>query len=152
MSRGLMPVYSSAYQVITLSAMGDAETPAGGSVCMRCQGSFVSPRVETALQHRSDLQYLEITHKASTRRCRHFCSVVQPLDGSLWIIELLKKLFSRRIIQGMCLQNSHASGLDLLARQTTIVVMDGLMQRSPIAEVLRGREDIYYRHNVELTH
>lgn len=25
-----------AYQVITLSAMGDAETPAGGSVCIRC--------------------------------------------------------------------------------------------------------------------
>lgn len=25
-----------AYQVITLSATGDAETPAGGSVCMRC--------------------------------------------------------------------------------------------------------------------
>lgn len=25
-----------AYQVITLSAIGDAETPAGGSVCMRC--------------------------------------------------------------------------------------------------------------------
>lgn len=24
------------YQVMTLSAMGDAETPAGGSVCMRC--------------------------------------------------------------------------------------------------------------------
>jgi hypothetical protein len=26
---------SHAYQVITLSAMGEAETPAGGSVCMR---------------------------------------------------------------------------------------------------------------------
>lgn len=25
-----------AYQVITLSAMGEAETPAGGSVCIRC--------------------------------------------------------------------------------------------------------------------
>lgn len=25
-----------AYQVMTLSAMGEAETPAGGSVCMRC--------------------------------------------------------------------------------------------------------------------
>lgn len=24
------------YQVMTLSAMGDADTPAGGSVCMRC--------------------------------------------------------------------------------------------------------------------
>jgi hypothetical protein len=24
------------YQVMTLSAMGEAETPAGGSVCMRC--------------------------------------------------------------------------------------------------------------------
>lgn len=27
---------SSTYQVITLSATGEAETPAGGSVCMRC--------------------------------------------------------------------------------------------------------------------
>ena len=137
MNRNLTLVYSSAYQVITLSAMGDAETPAGGSVCMRCQGSFVSPRTETALQHRSGLKYLEITHKASTRRSRHFCSVVQPLDGSPWIIELLKKL-SRRIVQGMFLQNSHASGLDLLARRTTIDVIDGLMHRSPGAEVLRG--------------
>lgn len=25
------------YHVMTLSAIGDAETPAGGSVCMRCQ-------------------------------------------------------------------------------------------------------------------
>ena len=25
-----------AYQVMTLSAIGEAETPAGGSVCMRC--------------------------------------------------------------------------------------------------------------------
>lgn len=29
------------YQVMTLSAMGEADTPAGGSVCMRCS-SFVS--------------------------------------------------------------------------------------------------------------
>ncbi len=27
---------SDTYQVMTLSAMGDAETPAGGSVCIRC--------------------------------------------------------------------------------------------------------------------
>jgi len=26
-----------AYQVMTLSAIGEAETPAGGSVCMRCE-------------------------------------------------------------------------------------------------------------------
>lgn len=26
-----------AYQVMTLSAMGEADTPAGGSVCIRCE-------------------------------------------------------------------------------------------------------------------
>jgi len=26
-----------AFQVITLSAMGEADTPAGGSVCIRCE-------------------------------------------------------------------------------------------------------------------
>lgn len=30
------------YHVITLSATGDAETPAGGSVCMRCEHGNVS--------------------------------------------------------------------------------------------------------------
>lgn len=28
--------FGSTYQVMTLSATGDAETPAGGSVCIRC--------------------------------------------------------------------------------------------------------------------
>lgn len=35
-----------AYQVMTLSAMGEAETPAGGSVCMRCSGAFVSNKTD----------------------------------------------------------------------------------------------------------
>jgi hypothetical protein len=30
------------YQVITLSATGEADTPAGGSVCMRCRCQFCS--------------------------------------------------------------------------------------------------------------
>lgn len=34
---------SEAYQVMTLSATGDADTPAGGSVCIRC-ASVVSSR------------------------------------------------------------------------------------------------------------
>lgn len=36
-------IFNGPYQVITLSATGDADTPAGGSVCMRyrfCQSSF----------------------------------------------------------------------------------------------------------------
>ncbi len=33
---------SRAYQVMTLSAIGDAETPAGGSVCIRCRKQRVS--------------------------------------------------------------------------------------------------------------
>jgi hypothetical protein len=43
--RGLVSVATSsiaehthAYQVMTLSGTGDADTPAGGSVCMRCGG------------------------------------------------------------------------------------------------------------------
>ncbi len=31
-----MSPWQGAHQVMTLSGMGDAETPAGGSVCMRC--------------------------------------------------------------------------------------------------------------------
>lgn len=31
-----------AYQVMTLSATGEAETPEGGSVCMRCRHEKVS--------------------------------------------------------------------------------------------------------------
>lgn len=38
-----------AYQVITLSGIGDAETPAGGSVCIRCRDvSSSKPRVLVA--------------------------------------------------------------------------------------------------------
>ena len=38
-----------AYQVMTLSAMGEAETPAGGSVCMRCIGHLLATRLMEAL-------------------------------------------------------------------------------------------------------
>ena len=38
-----------AYQVMTLSAMGEAETPAGGSVCIRCIGHLLATRLIQAL-------------------------------------------------------------------------------------------------------
>ena len=75
-----------AYQVMTLSAMGDAETPAGGSVCIRyaehllvlaqTQAPFVVLEDYHSLSKcRSrrliGAQYFEITHKASARRCSH---------------------------------------------------------------------------------
>jgi hypothetical protein len=44
---GLWVFTGSIYQVITLSATGEAETPAGGSVCIRwaaCQYYFTSPQ------------------------------------------------------------------------------------------------------------
>ena len=38
-----------AYQVMTLSAMGEADTPAGGSVCMRCIRVLLATRLMEAL-------------------------------------------------------------------------------------------------------
>lgn len=39
---GCVKWYHGSYQVITLSAIGDAETPAGGSVCIRYVKSSIS--------------------------------------------------------------------------------------------------------------
>jgi hypothetical protein len=53
------------YQVMTLSAMGEAETPAGGSVCMRCAKSqYVSTYSAHAV-------YLEVAHEAAAGGSRH---------------------------------------------------------------------------------
>ena len=81
MIRILMPVYSSAYQVITLSAMGDAETPAGGSVCMRCQGSCVSP----GLKQRYSTDRIYSTLKSRIRRRRADVDIIAPWY-SLWTV------------------------------------------------------------------
>lgn len=45
------------YQVITLSAIGDAETPAGGSVCIRCGLS-----VSCGLAQTFRCVYLKVPH------------------------------------------------------------------------------------------
>lgn len=62
---------SVAYQVMTLSAMGDAETPAGGSVCMRCDRQETSIMPSLSLSLPSWLAYLEVTHQAAASGCRH---------------------------------------------------------------------------------
>lgn len=40
--------YRDAYQVMTLSAIGDAETPAGGSVCIRYVKSLLATTLSLA--------------------------------------------------------------------------------------------------------
>lgn len=42
MKKGFRGKGTVSYQVMTLSATGEAETPAGGSVCMRCRKQNVS--------------------------------------------------------------------------------------------------------------
>ena len=81
---------------MTLSAIGDAETPAGGSVCIRYDREFLAqaqiPAPFFALEDKHRLQYVgaenllgaqyfEITHEASARRCSH--SVGWTLDLKL---------------------------------------------------------------------
>ena len=79
-----------AYQVMTLSAIGDAETPAGGSVCIRYDDNLLAasltevPMVGVEGQKRFEIHgsrrhieapYFEITHEASARRRGHFCKL-----------------------------------------------------------------------------
>ena len=81
-----------AYQVMTLSAMGEAETPAGGSVCIRCIGQLLATRLIQALfvvlKDEKGLQsmvardcwgtqYFEVTHETSACWCSHFEAVVE---------------------------------------------------------------------------
>lgn len=83
---------------MTLSAIGDAETPAGGSVCIRyvrgllaqahIQAPFVALEDKHSLQYvgAEDLlgaQYFKIPHEASARRCSH--SVCWTLDLKLYL-------------------------------------------------------------------
>lgn len=54
-------------QVMTLSGMGDAETPAGGSVCMRWE------RLANhgGRQGQDAVTNLEVTHQTASSGCRH---------------------------------------------------------------------------------
>lgn len=56
-----------AYQVMTLSGTGEAETPAGGSVCMRCSRHQYF-YFDNALMMLTDL---EIAHQATSGGGRH---------------------------------------------------------------------------------
>jgi hypothetical protein len=57
------------YHVMTLSATGDADTPAGGSVCMRLEQVNIDDRVIP-----EDIATnLEVAHKTTSCSCRHDC-------------------------------------------------------------------------------
>lgn len=68
-----------AYQVMTLSDTGEAETPAGGSVCIRCEDLALISCSETSVWGES---YLEISHQAAASGSRHleFC-IYDLLEG-----------------------------------------------------------------------
>ena len=59
-----------AHQVMTLSGTGDAETPAGGSVCMRYSQEVSVPE---ARKKRPTVKaaYLEVSHETAASSCRH---------------------------------------------------------------------------------
>jgi hypothetical protein len=73
------------YHVITLSAIGEADTPAGGSVCMRCLSCISTRRAvriaktinnlsfqkEPSHFHGKGSAHFEITHQAAASGCRH---------------------------------------------------------------------------------
>jgi hypothetical protein len=72
------------YQVMTLSAMGEADTPAGGSVCMRCVSpvspSFSAMHQSCCMLHiAARVAYLEVAHQTAAGGCRH-CSKVAWVD------------------------------------------------------------------------
>lgn len=84
------------YHVITLSAMGEAETPAGGSVCMRCNTeSVLLPKCRAArmrrpsaagrLQRPPRVAHLEVPHKTTASSSRHgFVGFLRGLS-CVWI-------------------------------------------------------------------
>ena len=57
--------------VITLSAIGDAETPAGGSVCIRCVMQSAPRLAGMILVNYRRRAYLEISHQSSSSGGRH---------------------------------------------------------------------------------
>lgn len=64
---------------MTLSATGEAETPAGGSVCIRCTLlAHVDEMIQNGINWKTKVNRnmqggtnLEVTHQATTGRCRH---------------------------------------------------------------------------------
>ena len=58
---------------MTLSAMGDAETPAGGSVCIRCVKGLSAPELRqymvSLLEDHCDLQYVLWKLETFLRHC-----------------------------------------------------------------------------------
>lgn len=93
-----------AYQVITLSAIGEAETPAGGSVCIRCERSCInaSSERETVVEHciggKGMEKDLKRTLKSRIRRLRAGVDIFpQATDG-----EALEPLFRSSRVQKRC--------------------------------------------------
>lgn len=69
------------YQVMTLSAMGEAETPAGGSVCMRYKHTLATSSkclwyLAACLRYNAindvfKVAYLEVAHQTAASSGRH---------------------------------------------------------------------------------
>jgi hypothetical protein len=60
-----------AHQVMTLSGTGDAETPAGGSVCMRCTRRVSIDEAPSVTACSDEMPYLEVSHETAARGGRH---------------------------------------------------------------------------------
>lgn len=65
------------HQVMTLSATGDADTPAGGSVCIRCEDRSAIPSLVVC----SLATNLEVSHQTTTSGGRHLGRLATGREG-----------------------------------------------------------------------
>jgi hypothetical protein len=79
------------YQVMTLSATGDADTPAGGSVCMRCM--FCQSQNDRVLCSISTTN-LEVSHQTTAGRGRHDSGSLTGRRRSMERLEVFEDLES----------------------------------------------------------
>lgn len=88
---------------MTLSAMGEAETPAGGSVCMRCGNETVSIDLHVALESVFGCQGASVwpTLKSRIRRRRADVDMLsEPLFARVDVVVGIRKtrLFQMNVL------------------------------------------------------
>jgi hypothetical protein len=76
------------HHVITLSATGDADTPAGGSVCMRW--TFCQYQRSDRVLRGSSATNLEVSHQTTTSRGRHDGELAWPTRIISWNVVTLR--------------------------------------------------------------
>ena len=96
------------YQVITLSATGDADTPAGGSVCIRFEGRIKLARRSSVLCMAQT--NLEVAHQSASSGCRHDVGI-SLFDGGESVVGNSEARYCRG---SWCWLNGGGGGRDML--------------------------------------